>query len=368
MDSRDRYIESNGLTFIVPFDDPIEGTQFDPTRTKSRAHGTIEIPGWFPENDELTVFRFGRIEVPSLAAALNAVNRILRRYEPQFKGTPVQELVTRAMELYLNCERPVELPKSHNDIKTLLAIARWVADARVTDCMIAAGRRGRFFDPQPMARQLFSAVAELDYKNMPSIRRMIVEMAAQKAALVLGRQENHTILDTLVAALGKLMACTLFVCPYQAAGLWYNRAVSDLEQAMAPVKRLWGAPYVQLSLEIRNELGCVIYSLRGHSQDEAKLRMMALVADLARCGPSLKTFRGSVIALAESRPWQCRKFAAASRRLDNLFVELGRLPVLLDSFTRLLRHELMQISGLLVGGEWASASRRLNRLADQCMW
>lgn len=368
MDSRDRYIESNGLTFILPFDDPIEGTQFDPTRTKSTAHGTIQIPGWFPENDELTVFRFGKIEVPSLAAALAAVNRILRRYEPQFKGAPVQELVTRAMALYLNCERPVELPKSHDDIKTLLAIARWIADVQVTDAMIAAGRRDRFFDPQPMARQLFSAVAQLDYKNMPSIRRMIVEMAAQKAVLELGRQENHMILDTLVAALSKLMACTLFACSYQAAGIWYNRAISAIEQAMAPVKRLWGAPYVQLSLEIRNELGCVIYSLRGHSQDEAKLRMMRLVVDLARCGSSLKTLRGSVLALAESPNWQHRKFAAASRRLESLCVELGRLPALLDSFTRLLRHDLMQIKGLVIGGEWGQAQERLHWLADQCMW
>lgn len=357
------------------------GRILDPTDILiSNEDGAILMPHWYRVNSDPNAFRLDFMRVPSLGAACRQCRHILNKYKPEAKGiTFILAELEFAMGLYLDWDSEKFRGQFPQQRKRLLKLARWLEHSRLPEKLRARshiievirreGRdsRGRY-NPQAIASIIFASLFQLAEGRLPSMQHIVAEIASRQAVLELTHQLNLEVLQQITNQLLRVLNNRLFHTNVKPANRWYNDVIIDFIQVGVLTRRLWGAPFTQVAIEIRNKIGEANDFLEGKRQSDAKLAILGLIEDLKFCPRLLKALALKSGGLRRSQEWKTRNFAGVKRQEVILITAIDELPPVLYYITRPLRDTMMQIEGCLTRGQWDEATQLLESFRARCEW
>lgn len=372
--------EKNSLKFYIPRDKPV-GKILDPTDIRvANEDGAILVPHWFPINPEMTAFRLDFVRVSSLRSACRQCQHILDNYKPQAKGiTFILGELNFAMGLYLTWDREQFREQFPGQRKRLLKLARWLERSRlpskkqarshIIEVIRREGRdaRGRY-NPQAISSIIFASMFHLEEGRLPSIQHIVAEIASRQAVLELTHQLNLEALQAIISGLLRILGNRLFQTDVKPASRWYNDVIIELLRVGVFTRRLWGAPFTQVAIEIRNKINDANDLLERKRQADAKATLLNLIDELKTCPRALKALGLKSGALRRSKEWKTRDFAGVVGQVNLIRQAIAELPAVLDYVRRPLRDTAMQLEGCLTRGEWDEATPLLESFRDRCQW
>ncbi len=342
------------------------GVILDPTDALFTPEGK---PGWpVCRREADLVFCFDYQTVATLQAAIEDPT-ILNWHTSEIRDLEViTKLVGLAISLYLRRDAYRLVEESHQHAQCFFELARWLGDQELCQAMRRLGGEACTYNPHAMAHYFFDAIYRLE-KKRPNVRFVVVEVLGRKAVFEFTRALNHRVLQEIINELYAVMGDTLFQIEQDghAAREWYNEVATNFERAAVVTKQLWGAPYAQLGLGIRNEIKSAIDQLKQSSHSNALNIILTLIADLQACPQVLTTLRASAVALKSSAD-PTNHLPDLMRGLEELGKQINALASTFHEIARMLWQTKTEIELSFTKGEYLNALQQLDYFISQCAW